>query len=332
MSSIFNDIIDKNISNSDWLKVKEDKINILFQLIETPFSISGIETDYIRNGIGKKAIREITRTTIQTLVTIIIIQMSLTFFGLYIGADSLNEFPWILFHPFCAAILPYILFIILKCIFLQSNFFIYKWRYRKNANYKLKNEYEKNKINKAEYSNKKKEIRKDTDGLKKEYATILIEKTYCCSRFTKYLYKVIPFTFRTIWIWTLIFGIATVFTAENIKIHFHSGFDLKLFSDFAGGLLKALIITIIAYIATNIIHELLQLREQYVEGKDEMKSLKDTIESSSIEMHELLEQSKVALKYVDTSNSINDFLTKTKSKNNKIVFAKAGLIDHLAPV
>ncbi|ACF44232.1 hypothetical protein [Pelodictyon phaeoclathratiforme] len=280
--SIFNSI---KYNNTKEESQKNEIVIILSHFIENPFSISGIETEY--KHFGKKAIREITRNTIYFLVVLMIAQISLNFFWLCRGESFLNtNFSKIFFHPFSVAVWLYLIPILICW------FFLFLTR-------KLKN--------------------KSVDEYSKYLLSIENSKfKNALKSLIKYLYTIIPLTFRTIWIWTLIFGIATVFTTENIKIDFNSQVDINAFNILSSGLLKAIIISIIAYIATNVIHELLQLREQYVEGKDEMKSLKESIEIANTEMHHLLEQSKVALKYVDTSNSITKFLNDTKNKGTGI--------------
>ncbi len=286
---------------------KNEVIQILSQLIEIPFSIAGIENDF--KDFGKKTVREITRSTVYSLVVILIfIQLTLTFFWLSKGINYLNtNWGTILFHPFSTAVWPYLVFFLFQKVYLK----IKQPKFKK-------------------------------DGDENKYAEALLNGSIRCNNLVKYFYKVIPFTFRTIWIWTLIFGVATVFTADDLSIDIHSKINPSSFNLLTSGLLKAIIISIIAYIATNIIHELLQLREQYVKGLDEMRSLEETIESSNDEMKSLkdtignssnvmsglLEQSKTALNYADASHSITEFIDNA---NDEIIKTQAlNYVDALA--
>lgn len=97
---------------------KADVVQILSQLIETPFSISGIEANF-SHGIGNEAVREITNYTVKTLFVIFSVQLILTFLGLYKGVSFLNGGFWnFALHPFCLAIWPFILFFCFKAIYL----------------------------------------------------------------------------------------------------------------------------------------------------------------------------------------------------------------------
>lgn len=297
MSSIFYFKIAENLSEKEQNKaseILEERTNILSRLIETPFSISGIETDFSKN-IGKMAVREITRNTVITLVWIFSFQLILTFFGLYKGLGFLNNCFWeFVLNPFCVAVWPYILF------------FVIRWAYLK--------------IKRCEFNSVNKNVG-NNQVLTKEYAKTLIQNSDWRNSLTKYFYKIIPFTFRTIWIWTLIFGIATVFTADDLNIDLHTKINSSTFNSLTSGLLKAIIITIISYIATNVIHELLQLREQYVEGLGEMKDLKEKIINSNENMISIVKQTNILkdqilsiVNYGNFTKSIKELIEQVDKK------------------
>lgn len=83
-----------------------------------------------------------------------------------------------------------------------------------------------------------------------------------------------PFTFRHVWWFVLIFGFINVQyeTLELCGTLYIFDFSSKEISDFLQKFVKLLIVSTIAYIATNILRELQALREGYrnVAGKIEI--------------------------------------------------------------
>jgi hypothetical protein len=99
--------------------------------------------------------------------------------------------------------------------------------------------------------------------------------------------QISPFSIRQIWWWTLIIGIYKALTSQVNPLYLATDFkyiDVNGINSFVEQLLTSLIIAIVAYIATNVIKELLDLREAYVKGidsiKDKTNKLATTISSS----------------------------------------------------
>lgn len=89
-----------------------------------------------------------------------------------------------------------------------------------------------------------------------------------------------PFSLRTVWIWSLIFGLYISLKNIHLTLCFGCGFSFAEFDQFSIDFLKTLIIVILSYIATNIISELLNLREEYVKSSDSVKQVTIDISQS----------------------------------------------------
>jgi hypothetical protein len=101
-------------------------------------------------------------------------------------------------------------------------------------------------------------------------------------RYWRFFLFFTPFSYRYIWWWTLIVGITSAEMEYFVQLTTSADQHVALHpSDLGISFMRALIISVIAYIATNIIRELLYLREHYIEGKVEAEKLSQTLKDVS---------------------------------------------------
>lgn len=120
----------------------------------------------------------------------------------------------------------------------------------------------------------------------------------------------VPFSLRNIWLWSLIIGACTLFVKKEYQVLLGGSIDYKLFQDFTSDFFRVLLIAVVSYIATNVISELLQLREQYVQGRDEMKSLNEIIKNSKKDFSQVATNAE----YLVGTSSIRSALKKLRDK------------------
>lgn len=135
-------------------------------------------------------------------------------------------------------------------------------------------------------------------------------------RFRAWLFLTLinPFSLRQLWWWTLVIGfyraLEKYIGQSNVK------FDPLAFTEFTNSFLAALLTSIIAYIATNVIRELLQLREKYVEGIEGIKNTTGDI-SRDIENHnKKIEETTISI--VDSAKIIAEAANPIKESSLKI--------------
>lgn len=108
-----------------------------------------------------------------------------------------------------------------------------------------------------------------------------LEKRRVMYSFTKTSIYVKPFRFQYVWWWILIVGVVSANADYISKGHEYtfnpSDLNSKVFLDFAATISKSLIISILAYIASNIIRELLTLRDKYDDTNKQVDKLSKTI-------------------------------------------------------
>lgn len=127
----------------------------------------------------------------------------------------------------------------------------------------------------------------------------------------------IPFNYKFIWWWTLIVGVATAEMEYLAKIY---GSTPDKPSDLWLSFMRAIIISVIAYIATNIIRELLSLREYYLSGVTSAKKgavIADQLISSlssfaNKEVPKLINISQIAIGTTEIATNIDTLLETTK--------------------
>lgn len=120
----------------------------------------------------------------------------------------------------------------------------------------------------------------------------------------------VPFSLRNIWLWSLIIGVCTLYVKKEYQMLLGGSIDNKLFQDFTSDFFRVLLIAVVSYIATNVISELLQLREQYVQGRDEMKSLNEIIKNSKRDFSQVATNAE----YLVGTSSIRSALKKLRDK------------------
>jgi hypothetical protein len=130
-----------------------------------------------------------------------------------------------------------------------------------------------------------------------------------------------PFNYKFIWWWTLIAGVAT---AEMDYLAQAYGPSPNKPSDLWLSFMRAIVISVIAYIATNIIRELLYLREDYSSSVTSVREsnrtadeLKSTLSSfRNEEIPQLINISKIAIGTSDIADSIKELLEKTTEQQD----------------
>lgn len=227
---------------NDDKELEEAKKGIILTLLEWPVSLSYIESEFNKNGIGKTANRNIVRTTTTTL---------LIFLGLYI-----------LFYVCSGYVRNTVYFSFIVYVVYWVLIFLLRWE--------------------IHYTwGKEEKIKQTCEYL---YST---EKYNLKDRIRIWCLMNVPFSLRTIWFWSFILSVSLVLVQDKYQIkvnttcetHFAAGFGMDHFNEFIIDFLKALVIAIISYIATNIINELLNLRENYATNNNQLKSFKDNLEA-----------------------------------------------------
>jgi len=282
------------------------KTDIFNHLIHYRNSLAIIEADYIERGIGKKAVREVVSKTTFLLCILLLAQIFLSFLNAYI-------FAFVLY-----AIYLLLCFAIPKSICLLS---IDIDKLRKNIKEKSSSLINPDDQNKTSYE----ELKKFYERISQSDDKTLLFSYYLASnkndkltwyhKFVRYFILQSPFSLRIIWFWTLIIGIALVFNENDVQLIYDTGYNNSILNKFSFGILKALVVAVLSYIATNIISELLQLREQYVQGIEEMLDLKKVIiESSKIVNNAkgILEDAVERITIIGTVTELNDSLQALK--------------------
>lgn len=134
-----------------------------------------------------------------------------------------------------------------------------------------------------------------------------------------------PFTLRHVWWFVLVCGLVNVQyeTVEfvkkenlNVSVLIASGPALGYFLQ---NFMKLLIISTIAYIATNIIAELMALRERYRIGSEEVKDMNNLLKEYAPRQKEEAERAISTLKASSYGSKILEFLEKLSTHNEKAV-------------
>src|SRR5882724_6564226 len=109
---------------------------------------------------------------------------------------------------------------------------------------------------------------------------------------------------RTIWLWTLLVSLATVL----MKYFAPSDWDSIVASK---ELLTSLLISLVAYIATNVVREMLQMRVRY---QDSVQTIQDT--EKSLKKHK---------EDIDKQNEKIDLVTQNLNKQANVIAATTGI-------
>jgi len=126
-----------------------------------------------------------------------------------------------------------------------------------------------------------------------------------------------PFSYRFIWWWTLIVGIASAEMEYFVQLRSSPDQHIALHpSDLGISFMRAIIVSVIAYIATNIIRELLYLREYYIEGKDEARGLSRLLKKFSPIINETYGVLTAAVGVLGTGVKLKDFAGPQRSHQN----------------
>lgn len=172
------------------------------------------------------------------------------------------------------------------------------------------------------------------------------EKRDVCFKFWVYLVTIAPFSIKTIWMWVVIFGLYSGYYDQALDLSpITSGKITKIsineiekawpniyldINKFTLNFLRTITLAIVSYIATNIISDLDDLKDKYIDGTkaaDKMASdLNDSLNTSNNYMNNLLTDIKslvfftpiqkqyvgfkniLRIKYPNNSNSLNNSL------------------------
>ena len=121
----------------------------------------------------------------------------------------------------------------------------------------------------------------------------------------KYCVTVSPFSIRTIWMWVIIFGIYAAYREAGLYISPFPDSTGKLpdidttrINTFALSFLRTMIVAIVSYIATNIISDLIDLKEEYIKGKKKINELTTEISASANNLKKDISSSNDLIKEV----------------------------------
>ena len=134
---------------------------------------------------------------------------------------------------------------------------------------------------------------------------------------------VTPFSIRTVWLWTLVFGYYRAIHESGITLTFSLAMDWNVLNKFSEEFLKALLLVIVAYIATNIISELLALRDAYAQGTTEVGGLKNKIENLSQTLEEKNTEIKYIFDEIQLSQNLKELFGKLSNKRLGREFIKS---------
>lgn len=141
------------------------------------------------------------------------------------------------------------------------------------------------------------------------------------------LVTITPFNIRMMWWWVLIIGIIGIHlatinhvnNAHSTKYYALYLLDHKIDYDvvfyFVKEFLQLLIITIVAFIATNIINELIIMRGKYVEGQEDMKRLGAQIDNAIQGMDKV----EKTLELLPSGKEIVEFQNEIKKQGGTIL-------------
>lgn len=300
----------------------KNKVEIVEQLLTPPVSIPLIESTYIDDGLGKKAAREIVQKTTHTLLLCILLS-----FVLFVGINLAGFSESLLRDIFFLPPFIYFLFLISFKLIIVTRWFIDKIIIRTEVESHLLEHF-------SSKAGTKEDLTKieniftagNLDGSEKNIRRLSL---YLCSGKQRIflidsILLNVPFSLRNIWLWSFIIAVFTILINKKYSINLTGVIDNEKFSEFIADFFRALLIGVVSYIATNIISELLQLREQYVQGRDDMKSLNKIIESSNTSIKAINEDARQI-----TENLV--FLGETENVRKALISLRKNLSSNLNP-
>ncbi|HEY1757094.1 MAG TPA: hypothetical protein VGG72_17095 [Bryobacteraceae bacterium] len=119
----------------------------------------------------------------------------------------------------------------------------------------------------------------------------------------------VPIGHRFLWWWTLFVGIGAVLNSSTGKAQLQ-------FSDVITDVMRALLIALVANIATNIIRELLVLRSQYAATADDVRGIDQALQRHARTLEDTVRKIKTSVFDVNATRSIN-FLGSTLEEFHK---------------
>ena len=301
------------LTDTEGFEILKTKVDIVEQLMSPPASLSYIESIYQDYGLGKKAAREIAAITTKAVFILILISVTLFLLSPIILSELGVGENLSLILQRCIFLAPIILYL----FFL--NFYKYYLRFKAPEDFNSERELLE-KI--TAIKTKENQIEFDKYFVEAEKLNVRKRAIYLClTKDSKWLQKIallnVPFALRNIWLWSFVIAVFTIFFNKNYEIHFHESFSDDKFFSFMTDFFRALLIAVVAYIATNVISELLQLREQYVEGKKQSESLKNTINYANKQMEKTVNNVEIIYNISDVSKNLR-LLQETFSKANPL--------------
>ncbi len=150
----------------------------------------------------------------------------------------------------------------------------------------------------------------------------------------KFFAFISPFYYRFVWWWILIFGFGAVqieYTQYMIQEEGHT--ESLPFTELAMSLLKVLVVSVIAFIATNVLREVLLLRERYATSAVRAQTLIGQLSEMAVKVEELGERFQplsehmydvlsTCAKVLDVGNHLSEFTNRLRSAASKPALQK----------
>lgn len=93
----------------------------------------------------------------------------------------------------------------------------------------------------------------------------------------KRLVTISPFSIKTIWMWVIIFGLFAAYA----EVDFNQAITYAVLNKFEISFLRTMIVAVVSFIATNIITDLIALKDEYIKGKEKVSQLTKDISVSA---------------------------------------------------
>jgi len=145
----------------------------------------------------------------------------------------------------------------------------------------------------------------------------------------KYCVTVSPFSIRTIWMWVIIFGVYAAYREAGFYIIFQDAngklpnVDTTRINTFALSFLRTMIVAIVSYIATNIISDLIDLKEEYIKGKKKINELTTEISASANNLKQDISSSNDLIKEVTSELKNQKFFAPLQTEYDNFQQVKA---------
>jgi len=270
-----------------------EKVDVINEVLHFGLHISTLETEFGKNG------KFISRQAIKNTNIFYFIIFIYSFLPFFLKDLCCFNIPWFLI-PISLAIIIFVFIIIFRWIIERK----VRSKIRSNNNYFVKL------------------FQKDGNHF---WGKVFINQM-----------TVVPFSIKHIWWLILIFGVINVQydTLEEFSkqrdfsksLYIIDGsFDTEMFNFYLEGFLKTLIISLVAYIITNVIREITLLREKYIEGTEHVKGLNKQLGNSKKDFKKISDTidattfGATILEFQDKFTNARSPVTKLITKANRFI-------------